>query len=83
MTGHRRSNGVPFDAALAQRLKEAHWTRREFMARVAAFGLTAALTQLLVACGRAGSGRRASSSPTRSVTLLAFIRSTIRVWSIR
>ena len=62
MTGHRRTGhpgGEPtFDAALAQRLRQAGWTRREFMARVAAFGLVGALTQLLVACGQA------ASSPT-------------------
>jgi spermidine/putrescine transport system substrate-binding protein len=62
MTSNRRTEtrGMSFDAALGQRLAEARWTRREFMARVAAFGLTAALTQLLVACGRAGS----SGTPT-------------------
>jgi spermidine/putrescine transport system substrate-binding protein len=62
MTSNRRTGtrGMSFDAALGQRLAEARWTRREFMARVAAFGLTAALTQLLVACGRAGS----SGTPT-------------------
>ena len=54
MTGQGRTPDSPFDAALAKRLAEAHWTRREFMARVGAFGLAAALTQLLVACGRAG-----------------------------
>ena len=60
MTGHGRTPESPFDAALGKRLAEAQWTRREFMARVAAFGLTAALTQLLVACGRAGASATAA-----------------------
>jgi spermidine/putrescine transport system substrate-binding protein len=51
MTAGRNSKGLTFDAALDQRLREAHWTRRDFIARVAAVGLTAALTQLLIACG--------------------------------
>ena len=46
---------MTFDEALSEQLERAHWTRRDFMARVAAFGAATALTQLLVACGRAGS----------------------------
>lgn len=53
MTG-RNSSGLTFDQALDARLREAHWTRREFVSRVAAVGLTAALTQLLIACGGSG-----------------------------
>ena len=72
MTGRRRSRGTTettFDAALGQRLAEAKWTRREFMARVAAVGLTAALTQLLVACGRAGSSATpAAATPPPATT---------------
>ena len=55
MTGQRRTRTTPgttFDAALGRRLAEARWTRREFIARVGAFGLAGALTQLLVACGQ-------------------------------
>lgn len=55
MSGQQRPAGTSFDAVLEQRLAEARWTRREFVTRVAAFGLAGALTQLLVACGRAGS----------------------------
>ncbi len=72
MTGRRRTRGTTgttFDAALGQRLAEARWTRREFMARVAAVGLTAALTQLLVACGRAGSSASpAAATPAPATT---------------
>ncbi len=55
MTRDRRATGTTFDEALGQRLAQANWTRREFIARVGAFGLAGALTQLLVACGQAGS----------------------------
>ena len=71
MTGRRRTRGTTettFDAALGQRLAEARWTRREFMARVAAVGLTAALTQLLVACGRAGSSATPAAATPVSAT---------------
>lgn len=65
MTGHRRTSQTPFDAALSQRLAQARWTRREFMARVAAFGLAGALTQLLIACGQpAASPSLAPATPT-------------------
>jgi spermidine/putrescine transport system substrate-binding protein len=52
MTGHRNAGAITFDQALNERLAQARWTRREFVARVAAFGAMAALTQLLVACGQ-------------------------------
>lgn len=52
MTGARRTTGLTFDEALTRRLAQAHWTRRDFLARVAAFGAATALTQLLVACGQ-------------------------------
>ena len=54
MTGDRTSAPRSFDEAMAQRLAQAHWSRREFLGRVAALGAAAALTQLLVACGQAG-----------------------------
>ncbi len=69
MTGARRTTETPFDAALAQRLAQAKWTRREFMARVAAFGLAGALTQLLIACGQpAASPLATSGTPTPAPT---------------
>ncbi|HET9852777.1 MAG TPA: spermidine/putrescine ABC transporter substrate-binding protein [Candidatus Limnocylindrales bacterium] len=76
MTGDSRTPGreTPFDLALGKRLTEAQWTRREFMARVAAFGLTAALTQLLVACGQAGaspSAAPATATPAPAGTIAA------------
>jgi spermidine/putrescine transport system substrate-binding protein len=51
---------MTFDEALSKQLEQAHWSRREFMARVAAFGAATALTQLLVACGQAGSSPSAA-----------------------
>jgi spermidine/putrescine transport system substrate-binding protein len=51
----RRPRGMSFDEVLTKQLREAGWSRREFMSRVAAFGAAAALTQLLVACGGAQS----------------------------
>jgi spermidine/putrescine transport system substrate-binding protein len=59
MSGNRTPRGVTFDDALKQKLTQAGWTRREFIARVAAFGAYAALTQLLVACASPA----ASSTP--------------------
>jgi len=52
MTGRTNPTGLSFDEALAQQLTKANWSRREFLARVAAFGAATALTQLLVACGQ-------------------------------
>ena len=52
MTANRTPAGLTFGEGLDRQLTQAHWTRREFIARVAAFGATAALTQLLVACGQ-------------------------------
>ncbi|HXG25273.1 MAG TPA: spermidine/putrescine ABC transporter substrate-binding protein [Candidatus Binatia bacterium] len=49
MTG-KRSTGLTFDEALTRHLRKAGWSRREFLARVAAFGAATALTQLLIAC---------------------------------
>ena len=74
MTGRRNSQGLTFEAALDQRLRQAQWTRREFMARVAAFGLTAALTQLVVACGGSGTTPAPATptpAPTAAPTLAA------------
>ncbi len=77
MTGARRTTGTTFDAALAQRLAEANWTRREFIARVAAFGLAGALTQLLVACGQpAASPSGAPATPTAAPSAGAIATST-------
>jgi spermidine/putrescine-binding protein len=59
---HQR--GVTFDEALNLRLREAGWTRREFLARVSAFGATVALTQLIVACGPAASLPPPTAGPT-------------------
>lgn len=66
MNGHSKPTGVTFDEALSRSLVQAHWTRRDFLARVAAFGAAAALTQLLVACGQAGASP--STAPTASPT---------------
>jgi spermidine/putrescine transport system substrate-binding protein len=46
----RNLPGISFDEELTQRLAQARWSRREFLARVAAFGAATALTQLLLAC---------------------------------
>lgn len=51
MSDNRKPAGVTFDEALAGRLRQAGWSRREFLSRVAAFGAATALTQLLIACG--------------------------------
>ncbi len=50
---------MTFEEALDARLAQAHWSRREFLGRVAQLGAAAALTQLLIACGQSG----ASPSP--------------------
>ncbi|HET7181880.1 MAG TPA: spermidine/putrescine ABC transporter substrate-binding protein [Candidatus Limnocylindrales bacterium] len=65
---------MTFDQALNEQLARAHWTRREFLARVAAFGAAAALTQLLVACGQSGSSPSsvpATTAPTPGGTTAA------------
>jgi spermidine/putrescine-binding protein len=65
----RNVSGISFSEALEQKLTQAHWSRREFLARVAAFGATAALTQLLVACGQAGSSPSpAPATPAATTT---------------
>ena len=63
----RNLPGVTFDEALRQRLIQAKWSRREFLARVAAFGAATALTQLLIACGQAGASPTAAP-PTTAAT---------------
>lgn len=60
----RNLPGVSFDEALSQRLAQARWSRREFLARVAAFGAATALTQLLIACGQGGASP--SLAPTQA-----------------
>ena len=67
----RNLPGISFDEALRERLAQAHWSRREFLARVAAFGAATALTQLLIACGQAGaspSAAPAAASPEETTT---------------
>ena len=65
----RNVSGISFNEALEQKLTQAHWSRREFLARVAAFGATAALTQLLVACGQGGASPTAAQpTPTATTT---------------
>jgi spermidine/putrescine-binding protein len=59
----RNLPGISFDEALTERLAQARWSRREFLARVAAFGAATALTQLLIACGQAG-GSPSAAPPT-------------------
>jgi spermidine/putrescine transport system substrate-binding protein len=74
MTGAGRPTGLTFEEALTGKLAQARWTRREFLARVAAVGATAALTQLLVACGQAGgspSAPPATAGPTTAPTTAA------------
>jgi spermidine/putrescine transport system substrate-binding protein len=67
MTEGRHSDGVTFGEALTQQLRTARWSRREFLARVAAFGAATALTQLLAACGQAGATATAAA-PTGNPT---------------
>ena len=74
MTDRRPREGTPFDVALDQRLAQARWTRREFIARVGAFGLAATLTQLLAACGQPGASatvRPATPTPAASTGAVA------------
>lgn len=59
MTG-KQTTGVTFDQQLTQRLAQARWTRRDFLARVAAVGAATALTQLLIACGQAATSPSAA-----------------------
>jgi spermidine/putrescine transport system substrate-binding protein len=63
----RNLQGVSFDEALRRKLVQANWSRREFLARVAAFGAATALTQLLIACGQAG-GSPGAAAPTTAAT---------------
>jgi len=63
MTGKRQPTGLSFDEALTRQLRKAGWTRREFLARVAAFGAATALTQLLVACTGSGNASPAAATP--------------------
>ena len=51
MTRGPEPTGLTFNDALALKLEEAGWTRRDFLSRVAALGAATALTQLLIACG--------------------------------
>jgi spermidine/putrescine-binding protein len=65
MSGNPRQAGSSFDEVLTARLQQARWTRREFIARVGAVGATAALTQLLIACGGGGAS---PSAPAATAT---------------
>jgi spermidine/putrescine transport system substrate-binding protein len=67
----RNLPGMSFDEALSQRLAQARWTRREFLARVAAFGAATALTQLLIACGQGGASPSTAPTPTPAGTTTA------------
>lgn len=60
MTRSVEPRGLSFDEALTRQLQQARWSRREFLSRVAAFGATVALSQLLVACGQAGASPTAA-----------------------
>jgi spermidine/putrescine transport system substrate-binding protein len=74
MTGERKGAGLTFDEALSRRLAQARWTRRDFLARVAAFGAATALTQLLIACGQASpspTAPPATTGPTPAGTTVA------------
>ena len=76
MMTERNLPGVSFDEALRQKLAQAQWSRREFLARVAAFGATAALTQLLVACGQAGASPSLAPTATPAATTTAVATAT-------
>jgi spermidine/putrescine-binding protein len=70
----KRSTGLTFDEALTRQLRQAGWSRREFLGRVAAFGAAAALTQLLIACsgpGASPSAAPATAGPTPAGTTTA------------
>ena len=84
MTGDRRTTGLTFEEALDARLAQAHWSRREFLGRVAHLGAAAALTQLLVACGQSGSSPTpapATAGPTPGPTTVRFL--VISIWLAR
>lgn len=71
MTRASRPDHWTFDPDLERRLDQAHWTRREFLARVGAVGATVTLSQLLAACGVAGgtaSPAPATPNPTTAAT---------------
>src|SRR5262245_59649115 len=74
----RNLPGVSFDEALRQRLEQANWSRREFLARVAAFGAATALTQLLIACGQGAATPSAApaTEPTPEGTTTAVATAT-------
>lgn len=61
MSGTGKPIGVPFGEELTRKLAQARWTRRDFLARVAAFGAATALTQLLVACGQGNASPSAAA----------------------
>ncbi len=67
MTRDNRPTGMTFDEALNTKLREAGWTRRDFLSRVAAFGAATALTQLLIACGQ-GTASPSAAAPTAGPT---------------
>jgi spermidine/putrescine-binding protein len=72
----RNLPGISFDEALTQKLAQARWSRREFLARVAAFGAATALTQLLIACGQSGASPSAAPTPTPAGTTTAVATAT-------
>jgi spermidine/putrescine transport system substrate-binding protein len=61
----RNLPGMSFNEAFEEKLAQAKWSRREFLARVAAFGAATALTQLLIACGQ-GAASPTVAPPTPS-----------------
>jgi spermidine/putrescine-binding protein len=67
----RNLPGISFDEALNQKLAQARWSRREFLARVAAFGAATALTQLLIACGQSGASPSLAPTPSPAATTTA------------
>jgi len=67
----RNLPGISFDEALNQKLARARWSRREFLARVAAFGAATALTQLLIACGQSGASPSLAPTPSPAATTTA------------
>jgi spermidine/putrescine transport system substrate-binding protein len=67
MSDNARQAGSSFGDELDARLQQARWTRREFLARVAAVGATAALTQLLIACGGGGASPSAAAPTTAAI----------------
>ena len=68
MTGNRHPREVSFNDELNARLAQARWTRRDFLARVAALGAATALTQLLIACGQGGASPSAPAATTPAAT---------------